>query len=107
MLIVHVHVHVKADSIEAFRDATVRNATQSVREAGIVRFDVIQQVDDPTHFLLVEIYRTDTDPARHKETEHYLAWRDEVASMMAEPRSSVKFKSVFPDPAGWELAYGV
>ena len=107
MLIVHVHVHVKADSIEAFRDATVQNATHSVREPGIVRFDVIQQVDDPTHFLLVEIYRTDADPARHKETEHYHVWRDTVATMMAEPRTSVKFNAVFPDPAGWELAYGV
>jgi quinol monooxygenase YgiN len=101
MLIVHVYVHVKSESVEAFRQATIENARQSVQEAGIARFDVIQQTDDPTRFVLVEVYRTPEDPARHKETAHYQTWRDTVAEMMAEPRSSIKYANVFPDDAGW------
>lgn len=101
MLIVHVHVHVKADQVEAFRAASVENAEQSVREPGIARFDVIQQQDDPTRFVLLEVYRTPNDPARHKETAHYKKWRDTVESMMAEPRTSVKYSNVFPERDGW------
>ena len=102
MLIVHVHVRVKADQVEAFRAASVANATESVREPGVARFDVIQQQDDPTRFVLVEVYRSASDPAQHKETAHYQRWRDRVESMMAEPRSSVKFTNVFPDADGWD-----
>jgi quinol monooxygenase YgiN len=102
MLIVHVHVHVKPDCVEAFRQATIDNACQSVREPGIVRFDVIQQADDPTRFVLIEIYRTDQDPARHKETGHYATWRDTVTDMMAEPRASVKYTAVYPAAEHWE-----
>ena len=102
MFIVHVHVHVKPKSIDAFREATMENARNSIQEPGIARFDVMQQMDDPTHFLLVEVYRTPDDPARHKETAHYQTWRDTVAEMMAEPRQSVKFANVFPNDAGWE-----
>jgi len=101
MLAVHVHVHVKADRVEAFRAASIENARNSVQEPGVARFDVIQQQDDPTQFLLVEVYRTPDDPARHKETEHYKLWRDTVAAMMAEPRSAVKYDTVFPDAEGW------
>lgn len=101
MLVVHVHVHVKPESVEAFREATVENARNSVQEPGIARFDVLQQADDPTRFILVEVYRTVEDTVRHKETAHYAAWRDAVAAMMAEPRSSVKYGNVFPDDAGW------
>ncbi len=101
MLIVYVYVHVKSEFVEAFRQATIENARQSVEEAGIARFDVIQQADDPTRFVLVEVYRTPEDPARHKETSHYQTWRDTVAEMMAEPRSSVKYANIFPDDAGW------
>ena len=101
MLIVHVHVHVKPECVQAFRQATIENARHSVQEPGIARFDVIQQADDPTRFILVEVYRTPDDPARHKETAHYKTWRDAVADMMAEPRTSVKFANVFPDDAGW------
>ncbi len=101
MLIVHVHVHVKPGFIEAFRQATVENARNSVQEPGVARFDVIQQADDPTRFVLVECYRTADAPARHKETAHYAAWRDAVADMMAEPRTSDKFSNVFPEDAGW------
>jgi len=101
MLIVHVHVHVKSESVAAFKQATLANARQSVQEPGIARFDVMQSADDPTRFVLVEAYRTADDPARHKETAHYAAWRDAVADMMAEPRSGVKFSNVYPDDAGW------
>ncbi len=103
MQIVHVHVHVKPEFVEAFRAATLENARNSVQEPGVVRFDVIQQEDDPTRFILVEIYRDDEAPAAHKATAHYALWRDQVAGMMAEPRSSVRYRAVFPEPAGWEL----
>ena len=95
MLIVHVYVHVKTELVEAFRAATVENARQSVQEPGIARFDVVQQQDDPTRFVLTEVYRTADAPAKHKETAHYAKWRDAVASMMAEPRTSVKYGNVF------------
>ena len=101
MLIVHVHVHVKPGFVEAFRQATVENARNSVLEPGIARFDVIQQADDPTCFVLVECYRTADATAQHKATAHYAAWRDAVADMMAEPRTSVKFSNVFPEDTGW------
>ncbi len=101
MLIVHVHVHVKTEHVEAFKRAIVENARESVREPGIARFDVIQQSDDPARFVLVEVYRAPEDPARHKETAHYAKWRDTVAEMMAEPRSSVKYSDVFPGEDGW------
>jgi len=97
MFIVHVHVHVKPEYVEAFRQATVENARNSVREPGVARFDVIQQMDDPTRFVLVEVYRTPEDAGRHKETAHYPVWRDTVEPMMAEPRSSVKYANVFPN----------
>ncbi len=95
MLIVHVHVHVKPDSVEAFRQATIENAQHSVKEPGIIRFDVLQQHDDPTRFILVEVYRSVEATVAHKETAHYARWRDAVAPMMAEPRSSVKYAEVF------------
>jgi autoinducer 2-degrading protein len=101
MFIVHVHVHVKPESVEAFKEATLENRRNSVQEPGLARFDVVQQLDDPTRFVLVEVYRTPEDPARHKETAHYQTWRDTVAEMMAEPRSSVKYSNVFPDEMEW------
>jgi quinol monooxygenase YgiN len=101
MFVVHVHVHVKPEFIDAFRDATLENASKSVREPGVARFDVVQQLDDPTRFVLVEVYRTPEDPARHKETTHYQTWRDTVAEMMATPRTSTKYDAVFPDAEGW------
>lgn len=103
MLIVHVFVHVKPDSVEAFKAATLDNARNSVQEPGIARFDVIQQQDDPTRFVLVEVYRDADAPARHKETAHYATWRDTVADMMAEPRTSMKYTNIFPDDHGWEM----
>ena len=101
MLIVHVFVHVKADQVEAFKAATLENARNSVQEPGIARFDVVQQSDDPTRFVLVEAYRDAEAPARHKETQHYLTWRETVESMMAEPRHSIKFQNCFPDDHAW------
>lgn len=101
MFIVHVHVQVKSECVAAFRAATLANAEASVREAGIARFDVCHQADDPTRFVLVEVYRDEQAPARHKETAHYATWRDTVAPMMAAPRTSVKFANLFPADASW------
>lgn len=101
MLIVHVFANVRPEQVEAFRTATLENARSSVKEGGIARFDVLQQQDDPTRFVLVEVYRTSDAPARHKETAHYQKWRDAVADMMAEPRTSIKYTNVFPDEQGW------
>ncbi len=101
MLIVLVHVRVKPECVEAFKTATIANASASVQEAGIARFDVIQQNDDPTRFILVEVYRTPEAPALHKDTAHYQTWRDAVADMMAEPRLSYKYTNIFPSDEGW------
>ncbi len=102
MYIAHVSIHVKPDLVEAFKQATRENARNSVREPGIARFDVIQQQDDPTRFLLVEVYRTPEDANKHKETAHYATWRDSVAPMMAEPRTSIKYANIYPGDAGWD-----
>ncbi len=101
MFIVHVQVRVKPESIEAFKTATLANARASLREPGVARFDVVQQADDPTRFVLVEVYRDAAAAAAHKETAHYPVWRDTVADLMAEPRDSVKFHNVFPGDQGW------
>lgn len=101
MIVVHVHARVKPELIEAFKEATIENARQSVREPGVARFDVIQQADDPARFVLVEVYRTPEAPAQHKETRHYQVWRDAVAEMMAEPRTSVRYVNLFPPDEGW------
>ena len=101
MFIVHVFVHVKSDQVEAFKSATIENASNSINEPGVARFDIIQQMDDPCRFVLVEVYRTPDDPGRHKETAHYHKWRDSVADMMAEPRTAIKYTNIFPDEQGW------
>ncbi len=101
MLVVHVHVHVKPEYVEPFKEATLANARASIKEPGIARFDFAQQQDDPTRFVFVEAYRNAEAPAAHKETKHYQTWRDAVAPMMAEPRASVKFGNVFPEDAEW------
>ena len=95
MHIIHVHVQVKAGQIDAFKAAILENAQSSVQEPGIMRFDVIQQRDDPTRFILIEIYRTPEDQARHRETPHYLKWREAVAEMMATPRAATQYTDVF------------
>jgi quinol monooxygenase YgiN len=101
MIIIHVHAHVKPEFVEAFKVATAENARNSVLEPGILRFDVIQQADDPSRFVLIEVYRTVEATVAHKETAHYAAWRDAVTPMMAEPRSSAKYSNVFPAEQDW------
>lgn len=101
MLIVLVFIHVKPDQVEPFKEITLDNARNSIREEGIERFDIIQQHDDPNRFVLIEVYNNTEAPARHKETNHYNRWRYSVEDMMAEPRYSLKYKNVFPDDFGW------
>lgn len=97
MLTVHVHIQVTPDHIEAFKAACVENSRNSLQEPGIARFDVLQQQDDPSRFLLVEVYRTSDAPAAHKQTAHYRQWAETVAEMMATPRFSVRFDMIYPD----------
>jgi autoinducer 2-degrading protein len=99
MIIVHVHIHVKTEHLAAFREATIENARNSLQESGVMRFDFLKQQDDPSRFLLIEIYGSINDQAFHKETAHYKKWRDTVADMMAEPRTSVKYELIFPTEA--------
>ena len=101
MLIVLVHVHVKPEFVEAFKQASIGNASNSVKEPGIARFDVIQNTDDPTKFILVEVYKSDEAPVAHKETAHYAKWRDTVTEMMAEPRQGIKYTNLFPTDENW------
>jgi autoinducer 2-degrading protein len=96
MVITHVHIHVKPERTEEFKRLTLENARNSLREPGVARFDFLQQKDDPSRFVLIEVYRTPEDPARHKETTHYLKWRDAVADMMAESRRGVSYEALFP-----------
>lgn len=95
MQVVFVHIRVKPEYLEQFKAASLDNASNSIQEPGVARFDVVQSVDDPTRFILIEAYRDADAPARHKATAHYAAWRDTVAAMMAEPRSAVRYESVF------------
>jgi (4S)-4-hydroxy-5-phosphonooxypentane-2,3-dione isomerase len=102
MLVVHVHVRVRPERVSDFLEASLTNAQASLREPGVLRFDVIQDRADPAHVVLVEVYRDDEASAAHKETSHYATWRDAVAEMMAEPRASVKFDAIFPaKDDGW------
>jgi autoinducer 2-degrading protein len=101
MLVAIVHAHVKPEYIEAFKTATLDNASNSINEPGVTRFDVYQQSDDPGRFSLVEIYKSEDDPARHRETAHYARWRDIVAEMMAEPRTRITYNIVFPPVYEW------
>jgi autoinducer 2-degrading protein len=101
MIVTHVHIHVKPEYLEEFILASTENASHSVQEAGIARFDFVQQADDPTKFLLVEVYRDGDAPAKHKATAHYAKWRDAVAEMMQEPRFAIHYHNLFPDDSGW------
>ena len=96
MYIVHVHLHVKPECIEAFKTASLENARDSIQEPGIARFDVLQQSDDPPRFELIEVYRTSADPAKHKETAHYNQWRELAEPMLAEPRTRTVYNNLFP-----------
>ncbi len=101
MLAVHIFIQVKPECVDRFIEATKANAKNSLLESGIARFDLIRQQDDPTRFVLVEVYRDVDATVRHKETAHYARWRDTVADMMAVPRSSVKYTTVYPEDSGW------
>lgn len=101
MHIVHVHIHVKPQFIEAFKTISLENARNSLLEPGIARFDVLQQSDNPAHFELIEVYRTPDDPAKHKETAHYNKWREAAEPMLAEARTRTIYTNLFPDDQGW------
>ena len=101
MYIVHVFIRVHPDQIESFKTASIENARHSLQEPGVGRFDFVQQSDAADRFVLVEAYRTPEDAAKHKETAHYLKWRDTVAPMMAEPRSSIRYSNIYPTDDGW------
>jgi (4S)-4-hydroxy-5-phosphonooxypentane-2,3-dione isomerase len=101
MLVVFVHVEVKAEHAAAFEAATMANARASIEEPGVARFDVLRTDGKPNEFVLIEVYRDSDAPAAHKLTAHYQRWRDEVEPMMASPRRSVRYTNVFPDDAGW------
>lgn len=101
MLIVEVYVIVKEEFIGAFRDATIENATKSIKEEGIARFDVLQEIENPTNFILLEVYKDESAPKKHKETNHYAKWKETVDGMMAVPRRSVKYNNVFPSDDCW------
>jgi (4S)-4-hydroxy-5-phosphonooxypentane-2,3-dione isomerase len=102
MYIVLVHLHIKAEYNDQFKQATFENARNSIQEAGIIRFDVIQQIEDPDRFALIEVYRSPEDQLKHRETKHYQIWKDAVGEMMAEPRQGVKYESLFPDEPDWK-----
>jgi autoinducer 2-degrading protein len=91
-----VHVHVKPESLDAFIQATIENHENSVQEPGNLRFDLLQDPHDPCHFVLYEAYREEADAKAHKQTAHYLAWRDKVADMMAQPREGVPMRGIRP-----------
>jgi (4S)-4-hydroxy-5-phosphonooxypentane-2,3-dione isomerase len=102
MHIAIVHVHVKEDAVEGFKQAILDNAKGSIEEAGIVRFDILQQAEDPTRFTLVEVYKTPQDQEKHRETKHYLQWRERVAEMMAEPRQAIRYVNLYPEDVSWK-----
>lgn len=101
MIIVHVYIHAKEEMINEFKEANIKNASSSVREPGILRFDVLQQEDDPSRFMLIEIYKNEKAIAAHKETLHYAEWLKVAEPMLAEPRSRIFYKNMFPDEKKW------
>ncbi len=101
MLVVHVHIKIKPELVAAFKEATIANARESLKEPGIARFDLVQQSDDASKFVLVEAYRSVEATTAHKATAHYAAWRDKMETLMAEPRYSVKYANVFPADTDW------
>ena len=101
MHIVLVYIHIKPESVEAFKEATIENARNSLQEPGIARFDFIQQQDDPTRFVLVEVYKDANAQTSHRGTSHYAKWKQAAENMMAEARYSVKYTNVYPEEQGW------
>lgn len=92
-----VQVHVKHEHIDDFLAATRDNHEASIRESGNLRFDVLQSGDDPSRFVLYEAYRSGDDAAAHKQTPHYLTWRQRVADWMAEPRQGIHYTGLLPE----------
>ena len=107
MHIVHVFIHVKPDQVEAFKKFSLENAKNSLKEPGVARFDLIQQTDDPTRFVLVEVYRTPEDAPKHKETAHYNNWRESAEPIMAEPRTRIVYSNIFPNEKGWDSTHAL
>ena len=101
MLVVHVHIRIKPDDLQAFLEETRRNAAASLEEPGVRRFDVLQDESDETHVVLSEVYADQAAADAHKQTAHYARWQDAVAEMMAEPRTRSRYTSVFPAEDGW------
>jgi quinol monooxygenase YgiN len=101
MQIVHVEIQIKPESMDAFLEATIENARNSLQEPGILRFDFLQHSEDPTRFLLYEVYKTAEDIDLHKQTAHYLKWRDSATEMMAQPRVGTKYRNIYPGEDGW------
>ena len=101
MYIIHVYIRVKPEFVEEFKSISTENARNSLQEPGIARFDLIQQADDLTNFELIEVYRTQADSAKHKETSHYNKWRELAEPMLAEPRSRIVYENIFPSDMGW------
>jgi autoinducer 2-degrading protein len=102
MYIVFVHIHVKVEMIDPFKALTLENAKNSIHEPGIVRFDFLQQAEDPSKFTLIEVYFTPEDQLKHRETKHYQVWKDSVTEMMAEPRVGIKYKNIMPVDGDWK-----
>ena len=100
MLVYLVKIKVKEGKIEEFKEATVRNHRDTIKEPGNYRFDVLQNQEDPTSFTLYEVYESEEAVQAHKETEHYLEWRERVADMMAQPREGIKHKVIAPQEKG-------
>jgi (4S)-4-hydroxy-5-phosphonooxypentane-2,3-dione isomerase len=101
MLILQVNIHVKPEYLDAFRAATIENASHSLQEPGIARFDFIQHSDDPNRFCLWEVYHTEEAVAAHKLTAHWALWTERVADMVAEPRTRTWYKTVYPGDETW------
>ncbi len=102
MIVNCVYVNVKSEEIPRFIEATAANHRESVKEPGNLRFDLIQQADDPTRFMIYEAYESESAAAEHKATKHYMVWRDKVNDWMAEPRHSMKYKVIEPNSlSGW------
>lgn len=101
MQILIVNLRVKREKLDAFRTATLENARNSIQEPGIARFDLLQDAEDPTHFVLYEVYRNADAPARHRETEHYKKWAAIAPDFLEEPRTRVFYSNVFPPDSEW------
>ena len=102
MYIMHVFIKVKPDMIEEFKAVTLENAHNSLKEAGVLRFDVVQETEDPARFALLEVYRTQQDTVLHKETAHFKRWKELAEPMMAEPRTRIFYQNIHPSDADWK-----